>query len=104
MTPPAAPLTASQTQQFVAAVSGLSNTAVNWSVSPAVGTVSSTGLYTAPASVSGAQTVTVKATSAADPTQSANASIALAPPVSVSLTPTTASLTASQTSQFTATA
>ena len=98
-----ASLTVSQTSQFTATVSGLSNTAVTWSLSPSVGTVSSTGLYTAPASITSSQTVTVKATSAADPTKSASASIALAPPVSVSVTPATASLTVSQTSQFTAT-
>src|ERR1035438_8852092 len=82
-------LTNSQTQQFTAVVSGTTNTGVNWSVNPAVGTVSSTGLYTAPASISSGQTVTVKATSAADPTQSASASVALAPPVTVSLSPLT---------------
>ena len=61
------------TKQFTASVSGTSNTAVNWSVSgsgcsgAACGTVSSSGLYTAPASVPNPATVTVTATSAADP-------------------------------------
>jgi hypothetical protein len=74
-------LGASQTRQFTASVSGSSNTAVSWSVSPAVGSISSSGLYTAPASITSAQTVTVKATSAADSSKSATASVTLSPPV-----------------------
>jgi hypothetical protein len=68
-------LFAAQTQQFVATVTGSANTAVNWSVSPAVGSISSTGLYAAPASIASAQTVMVTATSAASPTQSASAAV-----------------------------
>src|ERR1019366_6142088 len=95
VSPSTASLSVSGSQQFTAVVTGTTNTGVAWSVSPAVGTVSSTGLYTAPASISSAQTVTVRATSAADSTKSATASIRLTPPVTVSLTPLTASLTAS---------
>jgi hypothetical protein len=43
---------------------------VTWSVSPNLGTVSSNGLYTAPASVATQQTMRVIATSVADPTKS----------------------------------
>lgn len=102
VTPLTASLTASQTQQFTATVSGSSTTAVNWSVSPAVGTVSSTGLYAAPGSISSAQTITVRATSAADTSKSATATVTLKPPVAVSLTPATATLTPSQTQVLTA--
>src|ERR1035437_4042307 len=95
-------LTASQTQQFTAAVTGAANAGVTWSVSPAVGTISGTGVYTAPASIASAQNVTVKATSTADPTQSASSTLSLIP-VAILLTPSTPSLTASQTQQFTTT-
>ena len=68
--PAAATLAANQTQQFTAAVTGGSgNTAVTWTVSPNVGTVSTTGLYTAPATIGAQQTVTVTATSVADGTK-----------------------------------
>jgi hypothetical protein len=62
-----------------------SNTAVTWSLSPVVGSITAAGLYTAPASISSSQTLTVKATSVADPTKSATATAALNPPVSVTV-------------------
>ena len=81
------------TQQFTAAVSGSSNTSVTWSLSPATGALSSTGLYTAPSSVTTQQTVTVRATSAADSTKFAIATVVLNPPVTsapISFWPATA--------------
>ena len=99
-------LTAGQTQQFSATVTGTTTTAVTWRLGSPVGTISPAGLYTAPPSISTAQSVTVTATSAADPTKSASASVTLNAPnasVTVSVTPQTASLTASQTQQFSAT-
>ncbi len=48
--PPTATLGAGQTQQFSATVTGTSNQQVNWSVS-GPGSISATGLYTAPAAV-----------------------------------------------------
>ena len=66
VSPTAVALYASQTQQFTAMVSNTANTAVTWSLSPSTGTISSTGLYTAPASIATQQTVTVRATSVAD--------------------------------------
>jgi hypothetical protein len=77
--PAAATLLPGQTQQFKAAVSGSSNTAVIWSVNPAVGTISASGLYTAPAAITSQQLVTVTATSVADSTTFATASVALDP-------------------------
>ncbi|MBS1824099.1 MAG: IPT/TIG domain-containing protein [Acidobacteria bacterium] len=100
--PGAASLATGQSQQFTAAVTGSSNTAVTWSLSAAAGTLSSTGLYTAPASVASQQILQVIATSVADPTRSAAATITLNPPVTVTINPATASLTAGQTQQFTA--
>ncbi len=76
---------AAQTQQFTATVVGGANPAVNWSVSPAgVGSVSNTGLYTAPASLASPQTVMVTATSAANPSLSASAVLSLSVPVTLS--------------------
>jgi hypothetical protein len=100
--PGAVSLYGSQTQQFTATAANAVNTAVTWSVTGA-GSVSATGLYTAPATVTSQQTVSVKATSVADTTKSATAAITLYPPVGVTVTPSTASLSASQTQQFTAT-
>lgn len=80
VSPTAATLQASQSQQFTATISGTSNLGVTWSVSPQVGTLSSTGLYTAPASLGANQIVQVTATSVADPTQSATASVTLMAP------------------------
>jgi LmbE family N-acetylglucosaminyl deacetylase len=79
MTPATASLTGSQQQQFTPTVTGSSNTAVTWSMTPNVGTLTN-GLYTAPASITATQTVTVTATSAADTTQSANSTVTLNPP------------------------
>lgn len=91
------------TQQFSASVGGSTQTGVNWSISPVVGTISSSGLYTAPATLSAEQTVTVKATSQADGTKSANSTVTLRPPVTISMTPGQATLLASATVQFAAT-
>ena len=71
-------MSASQVQQFTAAVTG-SDTVVNWSVNPPVGSVSNSGVYTAPASIASAQTVMVTAASAANPSLSASATVSLAP-------------------------
>jgi hypothetical protein len=94
-------LTISQSQQLKATVSGSSNTAITWSLAPAIGSISSSGLYTAPASIATAQTVVVTANSVADSTRSATAMVTLKP-VAVSLTPATVSLTPSQNQTFTA--
>ncbi|HLZ39968.1 MAG TPA: hypothetical protein VKQ11_03355 [Candidatus Sulfotelmatobacter sp.] len=70
----------SQTQQFTATVSGTTNTSVTWSVAGViggnltVGTISTGGLYTPPAK-GGVYSVT--ATSVADPTVSASATVAV---------------------------
>jgi hypothetical protein len=112
VTPPSVSLGPSQTQQFSAAVGGTGNTAVNWSISPSIGGISSSGLYTAPSSISSSQQVTVKATSQADPTKSAGALVTLNPPapvptpptgiITVTITPAAARLNAGQTQQFSA--
>src|SRR5690606_20810221 len=62
-----------QKQQFSATVSGTTNGAVTWSAS--AGTITSGGLFTAPASASGA--ITVRATSVADPTKYGTATVTI---------------------------
>jgi hypothetical protein len=52
---------------------------VTWSLTPAAGTISATGVYTAPATVPSPGTVTVTATSVSDPTQSASATVTIVP-------------------------
>jgi RHS repeat-associated protein len=93
-----------QAAQFTASVGNASNTAVTWTMSPAgAGTISSTGLYSAPPSFTTGQTVTITATSQADNTTSATAMVTLTPYIFVTLTPTSAILPSGQSQQFTAT-
>lgn len=86
VTPATASVTTSATQQFAASVTGTSNTAVNWTVSGAgcsgttCGTISSAGLYTAPAAVPSSATVTIMATSVSDSTKSASVAVSIVPP------------------------
>lgn len=90
-------------QQFSAVVQGTSDTAVNWSVdnvaggNAAAGIIDATGLYTAPAQ---AGTHTVMASSAADSSKSASASVTVVAGMSIS--PQTTELMTGTTQQFTA--
>jgi len=88
------------TQQFTATVTNSDNTKVVWSTTK--GKVSSTGLYTAPV-VSSDTTVSVTATSVADPTKSATATVTVMPPVKVSVTPTGVVMNSGKTQPFKAT-
>ena len=81
LTPASVTLSSSQTQAFAATITGTSNTTVIWSLSPTIGSISATGLYTAPASITSAQTISVTATSAADTSVSASSNVALIAPV-----------------------
>jgi hypothetical protein len=76
--PSAATLQAGQVQQFTATVNNASNTAVVWSMSPSVGSLSSSGRYTAPSTVLSPTTVVIRATSMADPARFASANVTLA--------------------------
>jgi len=82
--------------QFTADVTGTTNTAVSWSLSsgsttgPALGSISASGLYTAPGTSPGA--ITVTAQSAADSTKQGTATVTIGaggPPTLASLDPTT---------------
>jgi hypothetical protein len=97
-----------QTVTCTAAVTGTSNTAVTWSVSGGAsnGTISSTGVYTAPATVPNFPKVTVMATSQADPTKSGSATVTVVTSSSsivVSVQPATATVSDFLTHQFAAT-
>jgi putative Ig domain-containing protein len=101
---PATPtISSSDTQQFTATVSNTSNTAVTWSAT--AGTISATGMFTAPA-VTSTTYVTVTATSQADPTKQAGATAIVTPPpsnVSISIAPVVVTLISGATQQFSAT-
>ena len=95
------------TVQFTATVRNTSNTAVTWQVNDiaggdaTVGTISSAGLYTAPASVPSPADVTVKAVSQADTTKSASATVTIK--LHIEVAPATATVPTGGTQQFTAT-
>ncbi len=77
--PASANVSAGGTQQFTATVTGSSNTAVNWTISPTTGagTVNTSGLYTAPATVTTPRTATITATSQANTAVSASGTVNL---------------------------
>lgn len=87
LSPGTASLSGGGTQQFTPAVSGSTNTAVTYSVNPQVGSISASGLYTAPATIPALQSVVVTATSSADTSQSASAVVTLNPPATTGFTP-----------------
>jgi hypothetical protein len=94
LAPTSVTLTAGQQQQFAATVTNTSNTAVTWST-PSAGTLSPAGLYTAPAVIASQTTVTIQATSVADTTKSASATITLTPgppDFTLAVTPLTVSM------------
>jgi hypothetical protein len=103
--PASATLQAGQSLQFTAAVVGTSNTAVTWTVSPSsAGSISSSGLYTAPANAGSNLNVTVTATALADPSKTAVSTITVTPSAAVSITivPENITLTNGQSHQFVA--
>ena len=100
---PSTSVPAGTTAQFSATVTGATNPAVSWSVDTVAGgnadtgLIDATGVYHAPATA-GSHTIT--AISVADTTKSASASITVAN--TSSLSPTSATLIAGATQQFTA--
>lgn len=79
VTPALSTIYAGQSIQLTATVSGTTNKAVTWSIVPAMGTISSTGLYKAPAVMSTQQTMLIKAVSAADTTKSSTVMVVVKP-------------------------
>jgi hypothetical protein len=100
ISPTSASMQVGKTQQFTATVTGSTNTAVNWSATG--GTISSSGLYTAPNT---AGSYMVRATSVADTSKLASATVNVTAPtvVAISISPTSASLLTNGTQQFSAT-
>lgn len=96
-------------QTFSATVTNATNTNVTWSVnripngSASTGTISSTGVYTAPADLPSPATVNVTATSEADTTKSANAQITITSDIAIAMTPSTAGVELGATQGFHAT-
>lgn len=89
-------------QKFSASVQGTSNTAVVWSAS--AGSISSEGSFVAP-KVTSPTSVTVRAASAADSTKTASAVVTVNPgitAISVTVSPSVASIGAGKTQQFAA--
>jgi Abnormal spindle-like microcephaly-assoc'd, ASPM-SPD-2-Hydin len=89
VSPTTATVVSGGSQQFSAQVTNTSNTAVTWSAT--AGTVSSTGLFSAP-TVTANTTVTVTATSVADPTKHASATVTVNAPGTLSIVPSTLGL------------
>jgi hypothetical protein len=87
-----------QTQQFGSTVTGTTNTLVTWSVNgitggnPAVGVISTAGLYAAAQILPNPASVTIMATSQADPSKSATATVTVKSDVALSLLPTSVNL------------
>lgn len=78
--PSSSTIVAGSTLQFSATVAGTTNTAATWSMVSGVGSINATtGLYTAPATVSTPQSVTVQATASADTRRTAQKTITVAP-------------------------
>lgn len=99
--PAATEVPGGRTARFSATVTGSANTAVAWDVVEAAGgAIDTTGLYTAPAS---AGVFHVRATSAAAPQVSAEATVTVTPPVAVTVSPQSTSVLAGGTVAFSAT-
>ena len=112
ISPATASVQAGAPLQFTATVVSPTTTTITWSVNnilggnSTLGTVTSSGLYTAPASVPNPATVTVRATSSAEtyPYGAAIVTITAAPAnAAVTVAPLDASAPAGTTVQFTAT-
>lgn len=111
VSPATATLLLGASQAFSSTVTGSANTSVTWSVnginggSSTVGTISSAGLYTAPAAMPASSTVTVRATSVVNPAASAQSTVTLAapPPVTVAVSPATVTTPVGTTQLFVAT-
>ena len=96
VTPNPANVRAGASQQFAARVTGTSNSGVTWSVSNVVGgnsttgTINSSGMYTAPATLPSPNTITIQATSSADSSASGSSNVTLLNPTPVlsSINPT----------------
>jgi hypothetical protein len=108
VTPATATVGPGASTQFMATVTGTTNTAVTWQVngtpggSAAAGTITSNGLYTAPSTIPNPATVTVTAVLSANASDSGSASVTIAQQVAVTVSPNPISVPIFTTQQFTA--
>ena len=108
ISPTTAAIGLSGTVQFASTVTFSTNTAVTWQVNgvtggnATVGTITTAGLYTAPASLPNPNSVTVTVVAQADPTQTVSATVTINPP-SLVISPTGLTLAAGAQQAFTAT-
>jgi hypothetical protein len=108
ITPASASVLVAASQQFTATVTGSTNTNVTWSIQgigcsgSSCGTISQAGLYVAPSNVPIPSYVNIVATPQAAPSSPATAVANILPNVTVAVSPTSASVTANQQRQFTA--
>ncbi len=108
--PVSAAVAVGTTRAFTSSVTGSTNAAVTWSVngiaggSATLGTITAGGVYTAPATLPVTSTLTVRATSVASPTAFAQATVTLTPPpLTVVVSPATATVQVGRTQTFAAT-
>ncbi len=94
------------TESFTASLANTTNAQVTWEVNgvsggnSTVGTISSAGVYTAPASVPSPSNVTIGAVSAASPGATASAGVTLATPPTIATQPAGLSVTSGQSASF----
>jgi hypothetical protein len=106
LSPSSGNLTPGQSQQLTAVVTGSSNQGLTWEIngtagdSSSIGTISSTGLYTAPSAAPKGGTVTVTAISAVDGASSGTAVFTIRD--SVAVNPSSATLATGEAYQFAA--
>src|SRR5713226_7988801 len=93
ITPSSAPVVLGNTQTFSATVTNATDTSVTWSVSSAAsgnataGTISATGVYTAPADLPASVTAQITDTSVADATKYATTAVTITSDLAIVLTP-----------------
>jgi hypothetical protein len=98
-----------EAQAFTAGVTGTTNTTVTWNVNgvtggnPTIGTISASGVYTAPGILPSPPTVTITAVSQASREASASATVSLHDDIVVTLSPPTANVPTDGGQVFTAT-
>jgi DNA-binding beta-propeller fold protein YncE len=119
ISPTTASVITNRTQLFSGLVSGSTNTSITWSLACATGvtagscgSIDATGLYTAPATIPTttsngtttiAPTVTITATAQADTSKTVTAKLTIVTGISISITPTSATVGTKETFLFAAT-
>lgn len=109
VSPQNASVSLGQSVQFTATVIGITSDTVNWSVngiaggSSTVGTISGTGLYTAPQTMPSQSTITVTATTQSPPQASGSATVQIQSGITVSIAPNSANVSPGIAESFSAT-